>query len=246
MNCTQVDELAAAYAVGAVDSDEERAISEHLATCARPHAETRDHIGAGAALAATEHAVAPSAGLRDRVMATVAETPQDHRVTERSAPIQAPSRPARASRRPWWQLGPLPTALAAAAFVAAVGLGAWNLSLGGQLAARDGALRAVATADAAYPASGSAGSGWVIESEGEVLFIAESLAALPSDRIYELWLLDAAGGSTPVGTIDDGDGLVVVALERDLGSAAAFAVTVEAGRVDAPTGEPVLIAALGG
>jgi hypothetical protein len=37
---------------------------------------------------------------------------------------------------------------------------------------------------------------------------------------------------------------VVVALEHDLTGAAAFAVTVEADRVDAPTSDPVLVAPL--
>jgi hypothetical protein len=179
-------------------------------------------------------------------MATIEATPQDHRVSGPAAPARASERAAREPRRPWWQLGPMPAALAAGALVAAVGLGAWGLALRGELAERDAALRAVAAADAAHAVSGPAGSGWLIEADGELLFIAENLAALPTDRIYELWLLDAAGAATAVGTIADADELVVVALERDLGSAAAFAVTVEAERVDAPTGEPVLLGALGG
>ena len=49
ISCEQVDELAGAYALGAVDADEDRSISEHLATCDQPHVEARDLIGAGAA-----------------------------------------------------------------------------------------------------------------------------------------------------------------------------------------------------
>ena len=79
ISCEQVDELAGAYALGAVDADEDRSMSEHLATCDQPHVEARDLIGAGAALAASAGDVAPSPGLRDRLMTTVAETPQEHR-----------------------------------------------------------------------------------------------------------------------------------------------------------------------
>jgi hypothetical protein len=37
---------------------------------------------------------------------------------------------------------------------------------------------------------------------------------------------------------------VVVALEQDLSGFALFAVTVEAERVDAPTGDPVMVGAI--
>ena len=59
MTCAQVDELAGAYALGAVEADEDRAISAHLATCDRPHGEARELIGAGGAMGvaeATRHA----------------------------------------------------------------------------------------------------------------------------------------------------------------------------------------------
>ena len=136
--------------------------------------------------------------------------------------------------------------IAAVALAAAVGLGAWGLSLNAQLAEREDALRAVANAEAAYAVSGSAGGGWVIESADVAHFVAEDLAELPANQIYELWLLDAAGTPTAVGTLEDPDDLVVVALEHDLGGAATFAVTVEEERVEAPTSDPVLVASLEG
>jgi anti-sigma-K factor RskA len=240
MSCALVDELAGAYALGAVEADEDRAISEHLATCERPHAEARELIGSGGAMGVAEAAVVPSPALRDRLMATVAATPQDHR------PPAAAAVPERAPSQPRWRLQPVMAGVAAVALAAAVGLGAWGLSLNAQLAERDETLRAVANAEAAYAASGSAGSGWVIESADGAHFVAEGLAELPADQIYELWLLDAAGTPTAVGTLDDPDDLVVVALEHDLGGAATFAVTVEEERVEAPTSEPVLVASLEG
>ena len=240
MGCAQVDELAGAYALDAVEPDEERAISEHLATCDRPHDEARELIGAGGAMAVHEEVVLPNPALRERLMATVAATPQEHR------PAAVMPMPERTPSRPWWRLQPLAAGIAAVALAVAIGLGAWGLNLNAQLAEREDALRAVANAEAAYAVAGSAGSGWVIESEEVAHFVAEDLAELPAGHIYELWLLDAAGTPTAVGTMEDPDDLVVVALEHDLGGAATFAVTVEPHRVEAPTSDPVLVASLEG
>lgn len=246
MNCQTVDDLAAAYALGAVDPEEERAVSHHLRTCTEPHAEARRLIDAAALLPASLDPVMPSTSLRGRLMSTIAETPQDHRqaAPARGRPVDAAVIPT--SRRPWWQLRPLPAALAAAGLAAAIGLGAWNADLRTQLADRDAALRAVASADAAYAASGSAGSGWVFESGGSAFFVADSLAALPADRIYELWLIEPDAAPVAVGVLTETDGIATVTLERGLGAASAFAVTVEEERVDAPTSDPVLVAALEG
>jgi anti-sigma-K factor RskA len=242
ISCEQVDELAGAYALGAVDADEDRSMSEHLATCDQPHIEARDLIGAAAALAASGD-VAPSPGLRDRLMTTVTETRQEHRPTSAAAtPVAADSEP----RRAWWQLQPVAMGIAAVVLLLVIGLGAWGLNLNAQLAEREDALRAVANADAAIAVSGSAGSGWVIESGGDAHFVADGLAEPPPGQIYELWLLDAEGNPTAVGTVDDPDDLVVVPLEHDLGNATTFAVTVEQQRVEAPTSAPVLVASLEG
>ena len=251
MSCRELDELAAAYALGAVQPDEERAVSQHLATCAAPHAEARELIGAAAFVPAGLEPVAPSAALRARLMATVAATPQEHPGADapRALPATASHQVAREPielRRRWWEMRALPAALAAAALAAAVGLGAWNLNLSRELAARDAALRAVASADAAYAVTGSAGAGWVLDTDEGAIFLADELAALPADRIYELWLIGADGAPVAVGTLTDTEGVGLVELERDLAGATTFAITVEAERVEAPTSEPVLVATLEG
>lgn len=242
LHCEDIDELAAAYALGSVEPDEERAISEHLAACASPHAEARELVGvASVLLPAAVEPVTPSSALRSRLMATIADTPQEHRpVDPRIAwPVQAT-----ASARPWWRLTPLPAGLAAVGLAAVIGLGAWNVNLNQRLADRDAALRAVASADAAFAVSGSAGSGWVLETDGRAIFLADSLAELPADRIYELWLIGPDGDPADVGTLASTDGLTLVDLEREIGPATTFAVTIEAERVSSPTTEPVLVATL--
>ena len=248
MNCTTVNELAAAYALGAIETDEERRVVEHLSTCDQHHSDMRSMIEAAALVPAALEPVAPSPALRGRLMATIAHTPQEH-----AAPAASPARESREPqpmrsaepRRPWWQLAPLPSAFAAVALAAAVGIGAWNVSLNQQLGDRDAALRAVASADAIYAAHGTAGTGWVIESGEQAMFMAEDLLDLPADQLYELWLIDGDNAPVAVGTLTEAEGLALVTLERDLGSATSFAITVESERVDAPTSEPVLVATLG-
>jgi anti-sigma-K factor RskA len=240
LDCAAVDELAAAYALGAVEAGEDRAVSDHLATCDRPHTEAHAALDGATAIAASIEPVTPSAGLRDRLMATVAATPQDHRAS--ATPVA--ERPVEEPSRPWWRMAPLATAVAAVAVAAAVGIGVWGLSLRGELNDRDAALEAVASADAIFAASGEAGSGWVVESGDQAMFLARDLAPLPGGSIYELWLIGPEGEPTAVGTLEDPEGVTLVTLEEPLAGSTTFAVTVEAQRVDAPTSDPVLVAPL--
>lgn len=243
LDCSAIDELAASYALGAVEPAEERAISSHLATCEEPHADARSLIDVAGVLPSSLDPVEPSARLRERMMATVAATPQDHRhaVASVRPPVGSPE----PNRRSWWQLSPLPSALAAVGIAAAIGLGAWGVALNGQVVERDAALRAVASADAIYAASGPAGSGWVIETGGQAMFMAEDLPDLPAGRLYEFWLIDADGNAVAAGTLSDTDGVALVTLERDLEGATTFAVTVETERVEQSINDPVLVAAIG-
>ncbi|MGH2392259.1 MAG: anti-sigma factor [Candidatus Limnocylindria bacterium] len=247
MDCARVDELAGATALGALDPDEARAITQHLATCGQPHIELREPLGAGAVLAATLEPMTPDPALRERVMASVAATPQAHRAAIAPPGDSAPSIPR--SRLDWSSVG-LWRGLAGAAAVVIIVLGGWNIGLRQQMAVQDAALSTIADivigANPAYSVTGVAGSGYVIDSDGPgATFVVAGLEELPTGEIYELWLLDAAGTPLAVGTIEVADpGLAVVALEQDLSGFALFAVTVEAERVDAPTGEPVMVGSI--
>ncbi len=240
LDCATVDELAAAYALGAVEPAEERALSEHLPECDSPHAEARRLIDAAAAVPAGLEPVAPSAALRERLMATVTATPQERSVAETAGGRVIDL----STRRRWWQAGPLPAALAAAALVAAVGFGAWGVSVSSELAERDAAIRAIAAADDIHRATGTVGEGWVIESGDEAMFMAEDLADLPDGQLYEFWVIDAEGNATAAGILTDASGVTLVPLERGLEGATTFVVTIETERVELPTNDPVMVAAL--
>ena len=250
MTCNDVEELAAAFALGAMDPDEEAAVRAHLDDCQQEHAELRAALGAGIVMAESLEPVAPSAGLRDRLMATIERTPQAHRpaVSPSTTPAAAPVK-----RRGWldWLSPRVARPVALAALAALVAVGAWNLNLQAQLEQRDAALRAVADAisggQTAFRVEGEAGRGYVVETPGEgAALVVTDLAALPADRIYELWLLNPAGAPVAVGTVTSTeDAVAVVQLERDLTGFSFFAVTVEAERVAAPSGEPVILGPLG-
>ena len=242
LDCAAVDELAASYGLGALDPSDERAVSTHLATCEEAHAEARSMIDAALVVPTSLEPVPPSPALRGRLMATIADTPQEHRPAV--AVVRRAGGP-ETSRRAWWRLSPLPSALAAVALAAAIGLGVWGAGLNGQLAERDAALEAIASADAMYAASGEAGSGWVIQAGDQAMFMAEDLADLPPDRLYEFWLIDADGTAVAAGTLSETDGVALVTLERNLEGATTFAVTVEAQRVDQSVNAPVMVGAIG-
>jgi anti-sigma-K factor RskA len=237
LDCQAVDELAAALALGAVGADDVRVVADHLATCGEAHEAVRELLGAAEVLAMSLDPAAPSPGLRQRVLATIDRTPQD-RAPAREIPTRAPR-----AARGWldWLSPRVARPLAIAALVVVVALGAWNVALQSRLGQRDRALRDVAAAisegDVAFRVDGSGGHGYVVETPGRgAALVVADLTALPADRLYELWLLDAAGTPVAVGTFRPGDEpLTVVLLERDLTGFATFAVTVEAERLDAPS-----------
>jgi hypothetical protein len=248
-SCADVDELAGALPLGAVDGDEARAAREHLETCPEPHAELHSLLGADAVLAAGLEPIPPSATLRDRLMASIAAMPREPAA---AAAMREPvaERPARRGWLDW--LSPQvarPLALAAAAALVAVGI--WGVSLNGQLADRDRQLRDVAAAisggEAAFRVEGTAGRGYVVDTPGSgASFVVAGVGSVPADRLYELWLIGPAG-PVDVGTFrPGGDPLSVVPVDRDLSGFDTFAVTVEAQRVSTPTSDPVMAGALGG
>jgi anti-sigma-K factor RskA len=243
-SCQEVDELAGALALGAVDADEGRAAREHLETCPEPHAELRSMLGADTVLAAGLEPIEPSAGLRDRLMASIGELPSRQAA---AGPVPEP-----AAQRGWldWLSPRVARPLAVAAVAAFIAVGVWGATLSGQLADRDRALRSVADAiaggQAAFRVEGDAGRGYVVDTPGSgASFVVADPGSLPAGRLYELWLIGPAG-PVDVGTFrPGGDAVAVVPVDRDLAGFQTFAVTVESGRVAAPTTDPVMAGQLG-
>lgn len=245
-SCEDVDELAGALALGAVDADEARAAREHLSTCPEPHAALRSLLGADAVLSNSLEPIQPSAALRDRLMSSVAD------LRRADAPGTAGPAAEPPSRSGWldWLSPRVARPLAVAAVAALVAVGVWGASLSGQLADRDRALRSVADAiaggQAAFRVEGDAGRGYVIDTPGSgATFVVADVGSLPADRLYELWLIGPSG-AVDVGTFRPAaDAVAVVPVDRDLSGFDTFAVTVEAQRVSAPTSDPIMKGSLG-
>ena len=241
--CGEVDELAGALALDALDRNQLDEAIAHLATCDQPHAELRALLGAPLALASAVEPMVPDPTLRARVMAGT-DSPSS---AEEPSAVPADPAPDR-GRRSWfdWSSVGVWRGLAVAAAVIVLLVGIWNLTLQAQIASRDAALSAVAEAISggapAYPVSGPAGTGYVIDTDGPgSTFLVAGLESLPGGDLYEMWLIDVDGTPLAVGTIDQSNPeLVVATLEQDLAGFAVFAVTVEPERVDAPTSDPVM------
>jgi anti-sigma-K factor RskA len=244
LDCAAVDELDAAVALDAVSADERRAVVEHLETCQRLHTELRTLLGVGLMLASALEPVEPSPRLRERVMASVAATAQEHRRS--TAAPEAPMAPD-APRRGWldWLTPGVARGVAAAGFAAALILAVWNVGLQAQVSEAERIRAAIADARAVYPVTGEAGQGLLLDTPEGPLFLAARLEDPPVGSLYELWLIDAEGNPVDAGIIVETDEVALVPLEGELADFATFAMTVEEERVPAPTGTPVMVASIG-
>ncbi len=247
LSCSRADELAPAAALGS-DPERSGAVVRHLATCPKDHAETRELLAAVDALPGAVLPVEPRPQLRERLMATIAETPQGVAAVAlggHAATIPGTPRPG------WldWLRPGLARVIAVAAVAAVLVLAVLAVQLGSRLAARDATLQAVAQAlshgDQVLSVKGSAGAGYLVRGQDRATLLVARLATPQPGRLYEMWLIDANGAALPAGTFVPGDaGVSVVDVAGGLGSAATFAVTLEPRRVDQPTSDPVLVADL--
>ncbi len=247
LTCRQTDDLAAAWAVGALDGAQQEAVTRHLRDCQRDHDEAQSLATVAAVLPASVEPVAPRPALRERIMASVAETPQ---VPVMAPPIgaQPPRHPIREQRGGGWLAWLRPglargVALAAIPIVLLLVVLAFNLQ--SRIADQDQVLRQVAgvigRGGDLVRVEGAAGRGYLVRTDGGATLLAADLAPLSDGRLYEMWVIDASGAAAPAGTFRPQANAVVVAdLQAGLAGAKTFAVTVERQRVDRPTSDPVL------
>lgn len=258
----QLHLLTGAYALNALDDDERARFEGSLAYGHPTSQEARELAETAALLAAGAAPMAPPPDLKARLMEQIARAPQ---YDAGSRPYDPGSRPARPALRPV-PAGPVSrlagparwlAAAAAVLLVAALGAGAWGLRVQQE---RDDALSQLAAAKG----SPSAVMGQILAApdarlqeatrpEGGTLVIAHSrqhslagvmtlgMPAPGEGKVYELWLIDAAGNATPAGLVV-GDGTTWNELRGGVGTASYLGVTVEpAGGSPQPTSEPVML-----
>ncbi|HET9456786.1 MAG TPA: anti-sigma factor [Candidatus Limnocylindrales bacterium] len=265
MSCDDLRDLAAGFVLGALETAEERAVRDHLASCPEPHPEFAELGGVVPYLAesAAFEAVEPPAALRGRILAAAAAEGQadEARPAPPTVLPTAAERAERAIRRP--RARPLDWMLRVAAVVAIVALAGWNLLLQGQLnGARsyDGAVAAV------IEAAGEAGSRTVIltpgqgqaddgargiaavRADGSVVLAVRNLAATSGAQVYETWVIAGETAPVPIGSFTvgtDGTGTFTTR-PTDAPPGVVIALTLEpnAGNT-APTG-PIVASGVAG
>lgn len=189
-----VHALAGAYALDALPEDEAAAFRAHLADCAACRQEVAEFTATTAQLGSSA-AEAPPERLREQVLRAASETRQEPPVVP---PAESVPR-----RRRWPRV-----AAAAAAGVLVAGAGAF---VGIQLGEDDSSTPIAAVVDAPDARSDSAelqGGGTLTmissQAEQQAVVLAEGLPELPSDRVYQLWLVDPGGNARPAEVLLEG------------------------------------------
>ena len=194
-------------------------------------------------------AAEPPPGLKERVLAAAAATPQ-------LPPLPPAARPGAAtgggSPAPTW-FPRLALGLAAAGVAAAVALAVVTVSTQNRLdtvQAQNQAIAAVLSAPDAQIATGTSSTGGTATvvlsyAEQKMIFTSSGLPALPNAKVYELWLL-STGSARSAGLLPQPtDGKTAPVLAAGLTSADKVGVTVEpAGGTSSPTTTPILVMTL--
>ena len=249
--------LAPAYALGALDADERRAFEAHLSTCQTCTAEVRSLARITAGLAQTPTQVSPRPELRDRVLTAVGASAAAHRRSQaapgtRQTPAVAIWLPLAATlvlaagfaMYAWDQRNQV-RALTAQLEESSTGLRASEQALVevkrvaleaetaiGVLMAPD-LVRIDLKGQAGAPQS-SGRAMW--SRQRGMVFSGMNLPPLPSDRVYQVWVITDQGTPVSAGLLAaDGSGVFMTPI--DIAPPKAVAVSLEpAGGVPAPTG----------
>jgi anti-sigma-K factor RskA len=207
MERTDIHDLAAAYALNALDPEDRWTYERHLDTC-EPCREEVAALREGATeLAYAAEWPEPSPDLRERILRAARE--------ERPAAVTP-------IRRGW--LFPATAVAAAAATVAAVGLGLWGNSLRG-------------SEQRVVPMEGGAGRVLISGDEAAIVTCVEPA---PAGKTYEAWVIEN-DVPQPAGLFRGGCN--TVELTRPVNSGDTVAVTLEAaGGAEMPQGDILLSA----
>jgi anti-sigma-K factor RskA len=248
-----MEELAAAFALGAIEPGERGQFETHLAGCARCSALVRDYGAVVTLLPSSVDQMDVSLDVRERLMADVATEPRVPAVEPRVAPTE-PTPIDRARTRRFSLSG-----LAVAALVVvSLSFGYWNYRLQSELRDVQQAARldqefvaALAAGAPRYTLSGTAeapsahGAVVIDPAGGQPFLLVGDLPSLPPDRTYQAWVVGAAG-PVDAGVFPSGSGgSHLTRLNQAPRAGETVALTVEpAGGVAAPTGQIVLAGAI--
>jgi anti-sigma-K factor RskA len=248
LTCSDAAELAPAFVLGALEVAESDAVRRHLAECPELHAEMAEFHSVVPALFEAVEPVAPPAGLKQRILAAAAA---DLEARSPAAAPAAPSRPAAPrpadAARKAWDVGslfrrPIWAAVAVAAALAAVALGAWNVQLRDQIAgleayrtgvvevldqaAQPGAQLAVLT----DPSGAGGPSGLAaLAADGSLALVMRDLAPTSGSQVYEAWLIGADKVPVAIGdfTVGGSGSASFITTNPAVGEGVVVALTLE-------------------
>jgi anti-sigma-K factor RskA len=217
------DELAAGYALHALEPTEELEFTEHLETCASCHELVAEHELVAAQLGTLAYDdTAPAPSWDDLRAGIVGAEPS---VVSSAAPVVDLER-RRRFRRQTRVVG----AAAAVVLVAAAGVAAVHATRG----STSPTTRAISACRHQTGCSvvrlhtpAGAAPAVVLVSNGNARMLPLAMAPAPAGRQYVLWQLLRNGGPTPVATFDSISPNEVMPLSMPYADTAAFAVSVE-------------------
>jgi anti-sigma-K factor RskA len=230
------DEQIELYVLGLLDEGETAAIERLLRENPAARQRARELRDVVSVLAFDAEPIAPSPGLKARIMDTVRADPTPELVAP-APPTSLAERRERGAAR--WA----PWLVAAVLAIALAGSLVWNAQLRSDLDAQpETATYAVAGSG---PAEGVAGTLIVVGDEDNAILNLAGLDALPSDRAYQVWLI-ADGAPVPNVTFVPNDaGVATVSVPGEIADYSTLAITIEpvAGSA-APTTDPIIVSDL--
>ncbi|MGI8549428.1 MAG: anti-sigma factor domain-containing protein [Dehalococcoidia bacterium] len=248
MTCADIDDLAGAYAVGALPADELTQFEAHLASCLLPHEELVSLVEGAALLAYACDEVLPPPALVDQILARASSNQQQIPLPAKPVSVNGWKRPQTPVRRgiSWMSLA----AIAAALALLSIGLGVWGSITRrdlNQQQAREMSGQAVLSAvvdGTVFPFdSGNAGRNAVLiqPRDGSPAYLLEQLPRAESGKRYQVWVI-SSGRPVSAGLFQGSpDKPEAIRLSSALNGAQAVAVTLEPfdGSV-APSGPEIL------
>ena len=231
MTCEEIEELAGAYALGALPDDTLHQVEEHLADCAA-HKDIADLRSLATALAWAAPEKEPPLALKARLMDAI-------RREATGSPEQPPSEEAGSWLSRWPTPAFRPYALAAVLAIAVAALTGWNV----YLQTSDDGVQGGASVYTLANGGTAQGRVLYVQEERVAVITVQDLAPLVDDKTYQVWAIsdDTATGIGLFNTAQGGE--ASTAIQFDLSGVEVVAITVEpAGGSPQPTTEPVLTA----
>jgi anti-sigma-K factor RskA len=211
-----IHDLAAAYALDALDDSERSEFEEHLAGCKQCSEELEGLSDAAAALAYVPEGPAPPAELRQRLLEQVHG--------ERTSNVVRLRRP---------RALPAVASFAVVAAAAAIVLAVWASGLSSSLDQKRAAIGILANTAARHVKLGASDQ-LVVAPNGQAALVS-SLSHAPTGKTYEIWVI-TAGTPRPAGLFSQGRSGAPVLLARRVPRGAQVGLSLErAGGAKRPT-----------